>query len=202
MIGIAATIFIGKNVYAAGIVDGQAVDASKTWRVTFSHTVVLDDLTKQGIVLQDSNGNNINVSIVPGSDDKSILINPPDGGYKLGENYILFLNDKVHNNKGTKLKESKTMHFSIQKPVEASTALHVIHSSDYKSGLIDSNGKVVVQPKYNYIRLSSNNDYSINSDDNNPIIISLRSESTGVRAKYGLIDKVGNVILEPKYDYI
>ena len=59
-----------------------------------------------------------------------------------------------------------------------------------------------MQPKYSYIRLSSNNDYSINSDDSNPIIISLRAESTGVRAKYGLIDKAGNVILEPTYDYI
>lgn len=202
MIGIAATIFIGKNVYAAGILDGQVVDASKTWRVTFSHAVVLDDLTKQGVVLQDSNGNNVNVSIVAGSDDKSILINPPEGGYKSGENYTLLLNDKIHNNKGAKLKESKTMHFSIQKSVGASTALHIIHSSDYKSGLIDSNGKVVVQPKYNYIKLGSNNDYSINSDDNNPIIVSLRTEATGVRAKYGLIDKAGNVILEPTYDYI
>ena len=119
VIGIAATIFIGKNTYAAGIVDGQVVDASKTWRVTFSHTIALDDLTKQGIVVQDSKGNNVSVNIVSGSDDKSILINPPEGGYKSGENYILSLNDKVHNNKGKKLKDTKSMHFSIQKLVES-----------------------------------------------------------------------------------
>lgn len=202
MISIAATIFIGKNVYAAGIVDGQVVDGSKAWKVTFSHTVVLDDLTKQGIIVQDSKGNNVNISIVVGSDDKSILINPPEGGYKSGENYTLILNDKIHNNKGIKLKDAKSMHFSIQKSVEANTALHRIYSSDYKSGLIDSNGKVVVEPKYNSIKLSSNRNYSINSEDTNPIIVSLRTESTGVRAKYGLIDKAGNVILEPKYDYI
>lgn len=202
VISIAATIFIGKSAYASGITDGQTVSANKTWKITFSHSIILDDLTKHGIVVQDSNGNNISVNIVIGSDDKSILINPPEGGYKSGENYTLLLNDKIHNIKGIKLKESKTMHFSIQKSVEASTALHRIHSSDNKLGLIDSNGKVVVEPKYNFIKLSSNNDYSINSDDNNPIIVSLKTASSGVRAKYGLIDKAGNVILEPTYDYI
>lgn len=195
-------IFIGRPVYASEITDGQTVSANKTWKITFSHIITLDDLTKQGIVVQDINGNNISVNIVPGNDDKSILINPPEGGYKAGGNYTLILNDKVHNNKGKKLKDTKSMHFSIQKSVEASTALHVIHSSDYKYGLIDSNGKVVVESKYSFIKLSSNKDYSINSDDNNPIIVSLKTASSGVSAKYGLIDKAGNVILEPKYDYI
>lgn|GEM_PF-2692943 len=202
MVGIAATIFIGKTTYAAGIIDGQVVSANKTWKIIFSHSIALDDLTKQGIVVQDSKGNNININVVLGSDDKSILINPPEGGYKSGENYTLILNDKVHNNKGKKLNDTKSMHFSIQKSVEASTTLHRIYSSDYKSGLIDSNGKVVVEPKYNFIKLSSNNDYSINADDNNPIIVSLKIASSGVRTKYGLIDKTGKVILEPKYDYI
>ncbi|MFL0252462.1 WG repeat-containing protein [Clostridium neuense] len=195
MVGIAATIFIGKAAYAVGITDGQVVSANKAWKITFSHSIALDDLTKQGIVVQDSKGDNVSISIAIGSDDKSILINPPEGGYKSGENYTLILNNKVHNNKGEKLKDTKSMHFSIQKSVEASTALHRIYSSNYKAGLIDSSGKLVVQPKYNYIKLSNNNDYSINADDNNPIIVSLGS-------KYGLIDKAGNIILEPKYDYI
>lgn len=195
MIGLALAIFTGKNVYAAGITDGQIVDANKSWKIAFNQNIALDDLTKQGISVQDSSGSSVKVSIELGSDGKSILVAAPEGGYKSGESYTLTLNDKIHTDKNVKLKDAKTMHFTIKKAVEANTALHVIYSSDYKKGLIDSNGNVIVQPKYSNIRVSDNNDYSINTDDNNPIIV-------GLNSKYGLIDRTGKVILEPQYDYM
>lgn len=194
MIGMAATMFIGTHAYAAGITDGQVVDAKKTWKVTFSQNVVLDDLTKQGIVVQDNSGNNIAVGVEAGTDNKSILISPPKDGYKSGGNYTLILNDKIHSDRNVKLKETKTMHFSIQKAVEANTSLHIIYSGS-KMGLIDSNGKVVVQPTCDYISTSPNETYATTSYDNNPIIVE-------INYKYGLMDKTGKFILEPKYDYI
>lgn len=101
------------KVKAAGFTDGQIVDSNKTWKITFNHEIVLDDATKNDIIVTDSNGNSISVSLEPGQDNQTIVVNPPEGGYKPGQKYSLNIGNNVHNEK-LNLKLPVKMNFSIK----------------------------------------------------------------------------------------
>lgn len=88
--------------------------ALKNWTIHFNREVVLDDLSKQGIVVTDSKGNRVDVQIELGADNKSIVVEYPAWGYLLGENYQLTVNNKVHdkNNKG--IKQAASLNFNVE----------------------------------------------------------------------------------------
>lgn len=102
------------KVYAFQIIDNQTVDANKTWTLKFTGNLGFDDLTKSGIVVTDSKGNFVNVTINQGNDPKTILVNAPQEGYISGEKYTLTINTKAHSSKGQHLRQVITMHFNIK----------------------------------------------------------------------------------------
>lgn len=102
------------KVSAFQITDNQTVDANKIWTIKFTDAVGFDDLTKQGITVTDSKGNAANITIIQGLDDKTILVNPPQGGYTLGESYALTVNTMVHSSKGKNMKKERVVHFYIK----------------------------------------------------------------------------------------
>lgn len=90
------------------------VDANKTWKIRFNKDIAYDELTKQGIVVTDSKGNVINVGLELGQDNKTLIVTAPQGGYTVGENYILDVNDKVHSKSGKALKNEYKLYFNIK----------------------------------------------------------------------------------------
>lgn len=88
------------NVQAASFTDNQNVDSNKTWMVKFNNEVLLDDLTKDAILVTDSKGNKVNVGIQIGQDSKSVKVTAPEGGYLEGEKYTLSLGKKIHSKAG------------------------------------------------------------------------------------------------------
>lgn len=107
------TILVQANVHAFQINDNQTVDANKTWTLTFTDEVGIDNVTKSGIVVTDSKGNPAAVVINQGNDSKSIIVNAPQGGYTTGESYTLTIDTKAHSNKGKNLKQARAIHFNI-----------------------------------------------------------------------------------------
>lgn len=102
------------NVKVASFIDNQTVDKNKTWTLRFTDEVEYDEATKQGITVTDSKGNNVDVGLQLGEDNKTVKIAAPQGGYIPGENYILKVGTKVHSNKGKLLKSEASLHFNIK----------------------------------------------------------------------------------------
>lgn len=108
-------IFLHISVKAATFTDNQVVDTNKSWTIHFNQEVELDDLTKSGIVVTDSKGNVANVTLTLGSDNKSVIVNAPTGGYVAEESYTLTVGKKAHSNNGKSLDQDVVEHFSIEK---------------------------------------------------------------------------------------
>lgn len=106
-------LFTSKGVLAFQINDYQTVDSDKIWTIKFTGQVGFDDLTKQNIVVKDSKGNNVNVSMDLQQDNKSIVVNPPESGYAAGESYTLTIGQKVHSQDGVNMKQQRVLHFNI-----------------------------------------------------------------------------------------
>lgn len=110
-------MFIASNVVSAQtstkFQDNQTVGTNKTWTIKFNQDIILDDTTKEGITITDSRGNKINVDIQLGEDSKTIVVKALEGGYTVGEGYILSIGNKVHSKNNKNLKQSKTLNFNI-----------------------------------------------------------------------------------------
>lgn len=107
-------LLFSPKIMAANFTDNSVVDSNKVWTIKFSNEVVLDDATQSGIVVTDSNGNNINVSKNLSQDKKSILVSAPQEGYKPGEKYVLTIDTNVHSTNNKKIKNKVLMNFSIK----------------------------------------------------------------------------------------
>jgi Bacterial surface proteins containing Ig-like domains len=99
---------------AGKFTDNQTVDANKIWTIRFTDDVGYDDLTKQGIIVTDIKGNIVNIGLELGQDSKTLLVTAPEGGYTVGENYILYVNNKAHSKAGKALKNEYKLHFNIK----------------------------------------------------------------------------------------
>lgn len=135
-IAIALSIISFSSVKAANFTDNQTVSSSKTWTVKFTDKVTFDELSKSGIVIKDSSGNVVPVTLKLGTDEKTVLVSPPSGGYKAGETYTLALNDNVRNIKGTKLKQNINVHFSISKDLQKETVFGNTAGNSVNGGLV------------------------------------------------------------------
>jgi len=100
---------------AAAFQDNPVVDSGKKWTIHFNQEVLFDDLSKQNIVVTDSNGTKVNSTLQLGDDGKSIIVAPPDKGYDEGKSYKLSIGNKVHSKNNKDLKQQITMNFSIKK---------------------------------------------------------------------------------------
>jgi lysophospholipase L1-like esterase len=94
--------------------NSQAVASDKKWTVTFTGEVGYDDLTKNAIVVTDSKGEKVDITSDPGTDGKSIIINPPTTGYVSEESYTLTVGKQAHNKNGKQMKQDKVLNFTIK----------------------------------------------------------------------------------------
>jgi hypothetical protein len=89
---------------------------NKEWVVDFDKGINKEIVNGQSIYVQDENNNKIPISLKV-QDSKTLIIQPPKGGYEKGKTYNLFLNrdlDLEHiGNK--KLAENYHIKFSVKK---------------------------------------------------------------------------------------
>ena len=106
-----------QSVQAFQIQDNQVVPSNKVWTINFTDQVGFDSLTKQSIIVTDSEGNNANVTLSLGQDGKSIIVSPPSGGYKAGDSYTLTVEKQAHSEGNVQMQQDRSIHFSIQSGV-------------------------------------------------------------------------------------
>lgn len=94
--------------------DKSQVDANKQWTIKFNHVIDSSTVTKQNIKVLDANGQNVNVGITLGSDKKTVIVTPPDGGYKSGQTYYLNISKNLKDVNNKNLKNDTQMKFTIK----------------------------------------------------------------------------------------
>lgn len=104
-------------------------------------------------------------------------------------NYLLYLNDEHKyyfiDLKGNLFKNDQWLKFNIVGVI--SHELAIVKDKTEKYGLIDKDGRYVVQPKFLDIKFNSYGDFFV-----------VKVES----GMYGVIDKNGNYIIKPEYSHI
>lgn len=94
--------------------NSQAVASDKKWTVTFTGELDYDDLTQNAIVVTDSKGKKVDITLELATDGKSIIVNPPTTGYVSGESYTLTIGKQAHNKNGKQMKQDKVLNFNIK----------------------------------------------------------------------------------------
>lgn len=107
-------LLFSHSVQAAQITDNQTVDQNKTWTIRFNNEISFDDLTKNGITVTDKAGKKVAVGVQLGENNKTVVVTAPAGGYIIGEEYTLKIENKVHSNKGKQLNEECKLNFNIK----------------------------------------------------------------------------------------
>lgn len=108
------TLVIPNTASAFNAPTEQVVNSKKLWTVKFTKEFTMDDITKNGVTVNDSKNNPVDVTFDVGQDKKTLLINPPLGGYVSGEKYTLNLSQDVHS-VSKNLPKAINMSFSINK---------------------------------------------------------------------------------------
>ena len=99
----------------------QEVSITKPWTAKFNLELDVNTINDKNILVKDSKGNNIKVTVVPGKDPKTITIYPPTGGYIPGESYSLELSKAIKNKNGKNLSKVTKMSFKTSNQYEDST---------------------------------------------------------------------------------
>ncbi len=87
-----------------GTKTGVALD--HTFTVVFNAPVDPDTVNEESITVSDATGNSVPVTITPGSDGKSALIQPPQANYLPGQSYTILVNSSVKSAAGQQLRSS------------------------------------------------------------------------------------------------
>lgn len=92
------------------------VPTNKTWTITFNAELDLSITPENYILITDSQKKAVINKVAFGSDCKSIIINPPQGGYTPGEEYSLTIAKGFLSKTGKLMKRSYRMQFSVVEP--------------------------------------------------------------------------------------
>lgn len=116
------SLFIGFNAKAEVFKDNQTVDKNRTWTITFTKPVEINDNTRQSIYVFDRDtGINANIKLNITNNGKSIEIDAPDDGYKPGVTYCLNITEDMKSQDNKILKNPLTLTFSIKDDSSAVT---------------------------------------------------------------------------------
>ncbi|MCD2348367.1 leucine-rich repeat domain-containing protein [Clostridium guangxiense] len=108
------SMFIGFNAKAEIFKDNQTVDKNKKWTITFTKPVELNDNTKNSIIVFDQNdGSNADINLELTNNNKSIVVDAPDGGYRSGEKYCLTITEDMKSQSNDTIKNPLTLTFSV-----------------------------------------------------------------------------------------
>lgn len=109
-------IFIFALGYAyrlyAGRVKPINVSQNNQFKIDFENPVIFDSTTKENIFIKDKDGNSVDSYVFLSTDRKSIVINPPIGGYAPGEKYSITVSPEIHL-ENSKLKSKKVVKFNV-----------------------------------------------------------------------------------------
>lgn len=105
---------IYKNYF--DIIKPIEVPESMEFKIDFEHPIIFDDTTRENIIVEDNNKNPVDVYIFLSSDKKSILINPPIGGFSVDKKYSITISPKIHF-KDYELKTKKYIPFTVTKDI-------------------------------------------------------------------------------------
>lgn len=109
---IASTILSSVPTKAAEI-KKETSDSNKSWTIRFNQKIEFNDETKSNITVIDSKGNAVVTNIRLG-DDKSIVIDAPEEGYKVGETYTLNISNKIYSINNKQLNDNLKCNFTIR----------------------------------------------------------------------------------------
>lgn len=129
------------SVKAANFTDNQTVDANKTWTIKFTQEIdengLLDALKSyDGISIKDDKGKIISAGFELQPDNKIIKVYAPAGGYLFGKSYTLNIGRGVHSKSNKLLKNSYTLHFSIE-----SDAIVIFKDKNFEQAVRDTINK-------------------------------------------------------------
>lgn len=104
------------NQYVLWTVSGpfNEIPAGKVWTIRFNCPVDTNTITAQNVTVYDQDFKKANITVTPGSDDQSILVNPPTGGYQNGQTYTMYISG-IKSANGKHLKNSYKMQFAVGK---------------------------------------------------------------------------------------
>lgn len=93
-------------------VEESNVKSDKEWNIEFNKAV-LDSELYDNIVVVDSNKYIMENEIEFSNDGKTLHVNPPQDGYNVGEDYTLYIKNKIESEDGEVLNKSWKVEFTI-----------------------------------------------------------------------------------------
>lgn len=152
---LAITLFICSSKVYAQSPSKIAVSKDKVWHIEFGKSVQVTDSVAKSVQVTDSKGEPINVTVLQGNYSNIANVNPPQGGYIIGESYTLKIN------KGITAKDSSS--FSELEPINFT----IVPDGGNTSGNLANAGVICEKDSWIYFLNSSDNEklYKINVDD-------------------------------------
>ncbi|SKA86273.1 hypothetical protein SAMN05443428_10764 [Caloramator quimbayensis] len=88
------------------------VPLNKVWSLNFNTKVDLKNSPEGSIKVTDEYGNKVNVEIKYGNTEKTILVNPPSGGYSFNKKYFLYVSSNLKSKSGKYIKNPYILMFN------------------------------------------------------------------------------------------
>lgn len=88
------------------------IDTSKEWSVNFNLSLDKSTVNSNNIIVLDSKGSSIPITVLPGKTDNTVLVEPSVSGYVPGNTYSLILQTGVKAKSGLNLKQPIRMKFT------------------------------------------------------------------------------------------
>ncbi len=130
------------NSYAFEPTNDVIVGLNKVWNIQFNKELKYDETLHKSIIVVDSQGNTVNITLELGKDMKSILIKPPMNGYNAGKLYTLKISEDIYSKDSDKLQKPIEMNFRTNNNllVENNENINIIFN-DNCSNLISAGWK-------------------------------------------------------------
>lgn len=99
----------------------NGISTTKPWTVKFSMSLDASTVNEKNVTVKDKEDKQIQVHVTIGEDGKSIVIDPPVGGYVPKSEYYLNISNKVKSKSGEYLDKSIKMKFTTSVQLEDTT---------------------------------------------------------------------------------
>lgn len=90
------------------------VDAGKQWNLKFNWPLESATAVKQNIFVRDTKNNDVNASVMLNSDEKTVAVDAPQGGYQAGKRYMVNVTKNVKTKGGNSLPSPAVFEFIVK----------------------------------------------------------------------------------------
>ncbi|SEF38581.1 hypothetical protein SAMN05660865_00024 [Caloramator fervidus] len=170
-------LFINSTVYASYFKTFTNISPNKIWTLKFNTQI---KFSKDSIVVKEDNGKIINCTFKKGSDGKSIIIYPPDGGYELNKKYIIETKKNIKSLAGRPIKQEYRIFFTTIPKHKAIVDIKIGQTPWYKEIKIKQtsiNGAVKFKFENSSIYFNLNETVKIIMPEDNPKIYFYNSKN-------------------------